>query len=148
MGNQASSNAESIDSVMTAIRRMVRRETRERFTDVNPINESRPRVAEPPVTAQKRRSTVSNKGNLPSKIFVLQPYMRVDVPRSKPEIMPDDATISHGADNADYSSMAQAGLDPNQVRNMVREVVEEQLRGDLGRQIMLSVKKDIMRTLT
>ena len=147
MGNSASSNAESIDSVMTAIRRMVRHETRERFSDVKPISETRPRVTEPPLTASKPRPRVSNPDKLPSKIFVLQPYMRVDVPRSKPEIFAKDEKIPPRS-NDDSFAVADSDVDPDMLRQMVREVVEEQLRGDLGRQIMLSVKKDILRSLT
>ena len=147
MGNNASSNAESIDSVMTAIRRMVRSETRERFSDVKPVSETRPRVSEPPLTTPKRRPSVSNPDKLPSKIFVLQPYMRVDVPRSKPEIFTKDEKIPQRA-TEDSFAVADTSVDPDMLRQMVREVVEEQLRGDLGRQIMLSVKKDILRSLT
>ena len=146
MGNSASSNAESIDSVMTAIRRMVRHETRERFSDVKPIGETRPRVKEPPLTSRTRQPS-SNPDKLPSKIFVLQPYMRVDVPRSKPEIFTKEEKIPTRG-NDDSFAVADAGVDPDMLRQMVREVVEEQLRGDLGRQIMLSVKKDILRSLT
>lgn len=146
MGNSASSNAEGVDSVMTAIRRMVRNETRERFSDIKPIRDSRPRVEEPPLTA-KRRSSLSNPGNLPSKIFVLQPYMRVDVPRSKPEVFAKDERIPPRMSD-DSFAVADPAVDQDMLRQMVRDVVEEQLRGDLGRQIMLSVKKDLMRSLT
>lgn len=147
MGSSASSNAESLDSVMTAIRRMVRRETRERFSDVKPISETRLRVMEPPLTKPTRRASVSNPDKLPSKIFVLQPYMRVDVPRSKPEIFTKDEKIPPSF-TEDSFAVADTGVDPDMLRHMVREVVEEQLRGELGRQIMLSVKKDILHSLT
>ena len=151
MAETASSNAESIDSVMGAIRRMVRRETRERFSDVTPSGEVTPSEAraerheriEPSVSSKPKYiyRAAKNPGNLPTKILVLQPHMRVDIPR--------DTFRSYGQTrNSDGQKLRDVGVDPDVLRDVVKEVLEEQLRGDLGRQIVLSVKKDLMKLLT
>ncbi|MEE9454866.1 MAG: hypothetical protein V3V13_10855 [Paracoccaceae bacterium] len=137
-----------IHSVLSAIRSMVRKETRARFS------EPKPDVKKPDV---KIHSNGQDKAppvkNLPSKIFILQPYMRVDKP--SPEILDDNAKIPYDTPMPTSESFAIAdstivdgAIDPNMLRDMVREVVQEQLRGELGREIMLSVKKDMLKSLS
>lgn len=141
------SSGEGISDVMLAIRRMVHKETAARFDQPPKVSKPKPARVVKPVQARARPKTGTN---LPSKIFVLQPYMRVDIPKSKPEILDDDATIPHDTANPPYESFAIADpvIDENMLREMVREVVQEQLRGELGKQLMLSVKRDMLRSLT
>lgn len=130
------SSGERLGDVMSAIRKMVNKETAARFDQPPKVSKPVPARVEPamPVTVAKKTGT-----NLPSKIFVLQPYMRVDIPKPKPEILDDDAKIP-----GDLSAL----INEDVLRDMVREVVQEQLRGELGKQLMLSVKRDMVRALT
>lgn len=140
-------SGEGIGDVMSAIRRMVHKETASRFDQPPKVGKPKPARVVKPVQAKARQKTGTN---LPSKIFVLQPHMRVDIPRAKPEILDDDAKIPHDTANPPYESFAIADpvIDETMLREMVREVVQEQLRGELGKQLMLSVKRDMLRSLT
>ncbi len=153
MAETANSSAESIDSVMGAIRRMVRRETKARFSDIDSTGAVTPsratdllesRRVEPQVSSRPKYiyRAPKNPGNLPTKILVLQPHMRVDIPRDS----------YHGFYQSkrrnDAEKLRDVGVEPEMLRNVVREVLEEQLRGELGRQIVLSVKKDLVKLLS
>lgn len=141
-------SGEGLDDVMSAIRRMVHKETSARFDHPPKVAKPKPAhvVKSRPVGVARRKTGT----NLPSKIFILQPYMRVDIPKSKPEILDDDAKIPHDTANPPYESFAIAEpvIDENMLRDMVKEVVQEQLRGELGKQLILSMKRDILRSLT
>ncbi len=137
------SDGGDIHSVLSAIRSMVRKETRARFSDLKPD------VKRPDVKIHSNaQDKVAPVKNLPSKIFVLQPHMRVDNP--KPEILDDNAKIPYDApiSTSESFAIADTAIDPHMLRDMVREVVQEQLRGELGREIMLSVKKDMLKSLS
>ncbi len=142
------SSGEGLDDVMSAIRRMVHKETAARFDQPPKVSKPKPVHRAQPKPAKIVRKRTGT--NLPSKIFVLQPYMRVDIPKAEPEILDDDAKIPHDTANPPYESFAIADpvIDENMLREMVREVVQEQLRGELGKQLMLSVKRDMLRALT
>lgn len=134
-------------NVMSAIRRMVKSETAARFDQPPKVAKPTPVKTENPTAKVVKKTTGTN---LPSKILVLQPYMRVDIPKPQPEILDDDAKIPHDTANPPYESFAIADpiVDENMLRDMVREVVQEQLRGEMGKQLMLSVKREMMQSLT
>lgn len=127
--------------VMSAIRRMVHKETAARFDQPPKVSKPKPVRVEPAIPTTKAKTVVAKKTgtNLPSKIFVLQPHMRVDIPKPKPEILDDDAKIP-----GDLSAL----INEDVLRDMVRDVVQEQLRGELGKQLVLSIKRDMVRALT
>lgn len=155
------SGKEGIDSIMSAIRRMVRKETRSRVVpsvesakgagsaDTPQSAETAPEPPAAPSPAAPRRS-----------VLVLQPHMRVDrgqagqrpppKPDPKPaEILEEAEKIPHAPPLGPEDSFAIANpvVDEEMLREMVREVVQEQLRGEIGREIIRAMKLDLIRSL-
>ncbi len=161
------SGKEGIDSIMSAIRRMVRKETRSRVApsvesaktveaaDTPQSAETAPEPPAAPSPAAPRRS-----------VLVLQPHMRVDrgqagqrpppkpdpapKPDPKPaEILEEAEKIPHAPPSGPEDSFAIANpvVDEDMLREMVREVVQEQLRGEIGREIIRAMKLDLIRSL-
>lgn len=147
---------------------MVRKETKARFAetaaDVSPVSEKangrkEPALRASPVSAPDKPPEFVP--NLPSKIYILRPHMRVDEPKEQPfvepEILQDDADIPYDTPMSVSESFAIANtdVDEDMVRDMVRAEVREQLSGDLGRalvesikqELMIAVKKDLIKAL-
>ncbi len=138
------SGNEGLDSVLAAIRKMVRKETRSRM-DGAPA----PEVAEKP----EKRS-----------LLVLQPHMRVKKPpktetpepeaepekvSETPEILERTEEIPHAppVEPGESFAIANPAIDEEMLRDMVREVVREELRGEIGRDIVRAMKLDLIRAL-
>ena len=134
---------EDLSDVLSAIRNMVREETRAKFSDED----------EPQVTSKKvKPKTVVLKPSqqiLPAKIFVLYPHMRVNPPKPEVFILDKNARVPHDTPiPADDSfAIANPAMDEGLLRDIVREVVQEQLRGELGKEIMNAVKRDMVQLL-
>ncbi len=140
------SGNEGLDSVLAAIRKMVRKETRSRMDGA-----SAPEVAEKP---EKR------------PLLVLQPHMRVTEPpktgasepepeaepqkvSEAPEILERTEKIPHAPpiEPGESFAIANPAIDEEMLRDMVREVVREELRGEIGRDIVRAMKLDLIRAL-
>lgn len=125
------SGKEGIDSIMSAIRKMVSKETRSR--------------AAPPATA----APVAPPEKPKRAVLVLHPHMRVDKKIEQPEVMDAAEEIPHAPPLTIDESFAIANpvVDEDMLRQMVREVVQEQLRGEIGREIIRAMKMDLIRSL-
>jgi len=166
--NNNISDKPDVHSVLAAIKAMVRKETKARFSesasDVTPAPENTPARKEPslhaaPVSAPKKPPEFVP--NLPSKIYILLPHMRVDEPKEhpfvEPEILQDDAEIPYDTpiSVSESFAIANADVDEDMVRDIVRAEVREQLSGELGRalvesikqELMIAVKKDLIKAL-
>lgn len=142
----SSVNLESneLDSVLSSIRRKVEKETRDR---VSKRGKTERRSVTPKTRKTRAKSNSKNRvrsGNqsaatqkLPAKILVLRPHMRVDK-KVKPK-----APVSMN----DSLAIATPSIDDELLRDMVREVVQEQLRGELGQQLISTLKKEMVRSL-
>ena len=134
---------EDLSDVLSAIRNMVRNETRAKFSE----------TATPPIQLKKVKAKpvkqTMRQSNLPAKILVLYPHMRVK--KAKPEtlILDKSFRVPHDTPNLASESFAIANpvMDDGVLRDMVREVVQEQLRGELGREIIGAIKNDMMQLL-
>lgn len=84
-----------------------------------------------------------------AKVMILHPYMRVDIPKEKPEVLKDGADIPYDMPLPanDSFAIATPEVDEFMLRDMVREVVQQELRGDLGREIIKAMKKEVLLTL-
>lgn len=145
------SDADNVESVLSAIKNMVEKESEARFTDaldeevpfisvpVTKPKSSKPKAkikVKPKAKTKPKTSAKAKVHNLPSKIFILYPHMRVDKPKSEPEILNEQSETPF--DTVD------AVMSEDKLRNMVREVVKEQLRGELGLAIINAVKQDLL----
>ncbi len=134
---------EDLNDVLSAIRNMVRDETRAKFSE----------TATPPIQLKKVKpkpvKRVAHQANLPAKILVLHPHMRVK--KATPETLVLDKTsrIPHDTPNPAGESFAIANpvMDEGLLRDLVREVVQEQLRGELGKEIIGAIKRDMVQLL-
>lgn len=132
------SDQDDLTSILAAIRKMVREESRVQFSDSVDDSET-PSVEVPPVFTNK----------VVSKVLILYPHMRVDIPKVEPEILEDEAEIPYDTPMAASDSFAIANdFDDFVLRDMVREVVQQELRGDLGREIIEAMKKEVLLTLS
>jgi hypothetical protein len=129
---------EDINDVLSAIRNMVRDETRAKFSET-----ANPTAAPKPVKPTTRQP------NLPAKILILYPHMRVKTPKPKTIILGKDTRVPHGAPDlvGDSFAVANPVMDDDLLRDMVREVVQEQLRGELGKEIIGAIKRDMVQLL-
>ncbi len=153
-------NQEDLESVLDAIRTLVRKEARSRIDG---------RLLEMPVFEPERVLGITpdtRDGDTPPdapprrKIFVLQPHMRVHDAGDRDgddagaddagaDVLPDSEEIPHAPPLTSDESFAIANplVDEQVLREMVREVVQEQLRGDIGREIIRAMKMDLIRSL-
>lgn len=127
------SDEKDLSEILAAIRKMVRSETRANvseavFSDTKPDPE--PAKSEP---------------KLPSKILILRPHMRVYPDRPHTIILDDDMRVPHDTPIPanDSFAIADTAIDDHLLRDMVREVVQEQLRGELGKEIVGALKRDM-----
>jgi len=134
---------EELSDVLSAIRKMVGDETRAEFSDKTKP-QAKPEKAKPKPTMLK-----PSQRTLPAKIFVLQPYMRVNQPKPDVRKLNQKARVRHAhPDSVDESfAVAHASVDEGLLRDIVREVVQEQLRGELGKEIISAVKLDMIQLL-
>lgn len=134
---------ESLNDVLSAIRNMVREETRAKFSD----------TAEPQVLGGKNKPKAvepkTSQRNLPAKILVLHPHMRVKVSKPDVFILDKNARVPHDTPipSNDSFAVANPAMDEGLLREIVREVVQEQLRGELGKEIVNTVKRDMAQLL-
>jgi len=129
---------EDLTSVLAAIRKMVQQESRAQFSD-SVSDPDEPDVEVPPVFTS----------NVVSKVLILYPHMRVDIPKVKPEVLDDEAKIPYDSPIPAGESFAIANdVDDFVLRDMVRDIVQQELRGDLGREIIEAMKKDVLLSLT
>jgi hypothetical protein len=130
------SEKENLREVLSAIRNMVRDETRAKF----------PETAKPKPDLKKAAPSKPKKAdvkqNLPAKVLILHPHMRVT---PKVIILDAAARISpeKPATSREGVAIANLSIDEGILRDIVREVVREQLRGELGREIIGAVKQDV-----
>lgn len=159
------SGKENVDSVLSAIKDMVHKETTSRFKGtleeevpfLRDAAQSSEKSATPDadeklvfapgfnseyVPAPTLHSNPEPDHNVPSKIYVLQPYMRVDKKMPAPEILEPEPE-STGVMNVSFA-IGNATVDEDMLRGLVREVVQEQLRGELGREILNAVRMDLI----
>lgn len=131
---------EDLSDVLSAIRNMVREETRAKFSETATPLKAAKRVNPKPVSRQS---------NLPAKILILHPHMRVKKQKPKMIILDGNARVPHDTPNPIGESFAIANpvMDEGLLRDMVREVVQEQLRGELGKEIIGAIKRDMMQLL-
>jgi len=124
--------------VLSAIRNMVRDETRAKFSET-----ANPTAAPKPVKPKTRQP------NVPVKILILHPHMRVKTPKPETIILGEDARVPHDTPNpvGDSFAVANPVMDDDLLRDMVREVVQEQLRGELGKEIIGAIKRDMVQLL-
>lgn len=137
------SEKEDLSDVLSAIRSMVRDETRAKFSD-----DSSPKaVPEKP----KRKTLVLKRSQqkLPAKILFLHPHMRVKQPKPDVYVLDKNARVPHDIPIPMDESFAIANpvVDEGLLRDIVREVVQEQLRGELGQEIISAVKRDMVQLL-
>ncbi len=134
---------EDLSDVLSAIRNMVRDETRAKFSEAETPPIQLRKVKPEPVKQTTRQP------NLPAKIFILHPHMRVK--KNKPEtlILDKSFRVPHDTPNLAGESFAIANpvMDDGLLRDLVREVVQEQLRGELGKEIIGAIKHDMMQLL-
>ena len=131
------SDKEDLTSVLAAIREMVQEESRAQFSDS---------VGEAEESAAKAPPDFTN--TVVSKVLILRPHMRVDTPTPPPEVLKSEAEIPYDTPLPAGESFAIANdIDDYILRDMVREVVQEELRGDLGREIIEAMKKEVILTL-
>lgn len=118
---------------------MVQKETRAKISEeFQPVAEDAPI----PETSAPNR-------NLPSKILILRPQMRVYPSRQKTVILDKNMRVPHDSpvDAGDSFAISNPAIDEGMLREMVREVVQEQLRGELGKEIVGAIKRDIVMLL-
>ena len=134
---------EDLSDVLSAIREMVRDETRAKFS------ESEVPSGAPKKVRLKPEAKVASPNNLPSKIFILRPHMRVKKPDSEAFILDEDTRIPHDPPipMSESFAIANPAIDEGLLRDIVREVVQEQLRGELGKELINAVKRDMVLLL-
>jgi len=134
---------EDLNDVLSAIRNMVRDETRAKFSETA-TPQSTPKTAKPKPVKQ-----ATSQSNVPAKILILHPHMRVKKPSPKVIILDKNARVPHDASPVDGEnvSIADPLMYEGLLRDMVREVVQEQLRGELGKELIGSIKRDMVLLL-
>jgi len=131
---------EDLSDVLSAIRNMVRDETRAKFSDTSPS----------PIQLKKAKpAPATQPSNLPAKILILHPHMKVKIANPETLILDKSARVPHDMPNPAGESFAVANsvMDEGLLRDMVREVVQEQLRGELGKEIIGAIKRDMVQLL-
>ncbi len=134
---------EDLNDVLSAIRNMVRNETRAQFSE----------TATAPIQLKKvkpkRVKRAAHRSNLPAKILILHPHMRVKKANPETLILDKTARVPHDMPNpaSESFAIANSALDEGMLRDMVREVVQEQLRGELGKEIIGAIKSDMVQLL-
>ena len=118
--------SQDLNEVLSAIREMVQTEARASFeqTDDAVTPSTNVLILRPSMRVQPKTNN----------IFILRPSARVHV--ETPPAVPDDSF-----------SVASPAIDEGMLRDMVREVVQEQLRGELGREIISALKNDMVSLL-
>jgi len=128
-----------LSDVLSSIREMVQKETRAKISE-----ELQPAAEEKPAG-----NTSTSNRNLPSKILILRPHMRVYPSKRKTVILEKSMRVPHDTpiDSGDSFAIANPAIDEGMLRDMVREVVQEQLRGELGKEIVGAIKRDMVLLL-
>lgn len=134
---------EDLSDVLAAIRNMVREETRAKFSGEDDQHDA-PEKAKPKTVARK-----ATPQNLPAKILVLHPHMRVKPAKPDVYVLRKGARVPYDAPKSadDSFAVANPAMDEGLLRDIVREVVQEQLRGELGKEIVNAVKRDMVQLL-
>ena len=134
---------EDIDDVMSAIRNMVRKEMRANFSGNTPSQNVQEKVRLKPV------NKVPKRANLPAKVLILYPHMQINRPDPNVFVLDKSARVPHDTPIAidESFAIANTAIDEGLLRDIVREVVQEQLRGELGKEIVNAVKRDMVRLL-
>lgn len=134
---------EDLKDVLSAIRDMVRTETRAKFPETTSPSSNPEGVAQEPQKQTERRTAV------PAKVLILHPHMRVKKPAPKILILDKSTRVPHDVPNPAGESFAVANplMDEGLLRDLVREVVQEQLRGELGKEIIGAIKQDMVQLL-
>ena len=134
---------QDLNDVLSAIRNMVRDETRAKFSA----------TATPPIQLKKVKlepvEPAGRQTNLPAKILILHPHMKVKATKPKTLILDKASRVPHDTPNpaGDSFAIANPVMDEGLLRDMVREVVQEQLRGELGKEIIGAIKRDMVQLL-
>ena len=132
---------EDLDDVLSAIRNMVREETRAKFSETTTL----------PIQLKKVKPVkqAAHQPDLPAKILILQPHMRVKKATPKVLILDKSSRVPQDTLNPIGESFAVANtfMDEGLLRDMVREVVQEQLRGELGKELIGAIKRDMVQLL-
>lgn len=134
---------EDLNDVLSAIRKVVRDETRAKFSETAAPQSEPKKVKSRPV------KQAVHQPNVPAKLLILYPHMRVTKPKPEVIILDENARVPHDAPNSVGESFAVANpiMDEGMLRDMVREVVQEQLRGELGKEIIGAIKRDMVQLL-
>lgn len=127
---------EDLSSVLAAIRKMVHDETRANFT--MPEKAEKPEEAPPETPVKPAGTSLAN-------VYILRPHQRVAPPKPS-EILEEGDKLPYDEQLSDSFSIANP--DDDVLRDMVREVVQEQLRGDMGREIVAALKKEMLLALS
>lgn len=135
---------EDLNDVLSAIRKVVRDETRAKFSETAAPQSEPKKVKSKPV-----KQAVHQPNVVPAKVLILYPHMRVTKPKPKVLILDKNTRVPHDAPNSVGESFAIANpiMDEGMLRDMVREVVQEQLRGELGKEITDAIKRDMVQLL-
>ncbi len=131
---------EDLNDVLSAIRNMVRDETRAKFPETAITDEENgPEPATP----------TGRQPNLPANVLILHPHMRVTKAKPKILLLDKASRVPNTAPSpvGESFAIASAAMDEGMLRDMVREVVQEQLRGELGKEIVGAIKRDMMQLL-
>ena len=122
-----------LSDILSAIREMVHKDTRSSLSEI---------AATPSPAAPASSKT---EAKLPTKILILRPHMRVYAPSSETDVLDESTGIPHDTPFPanDSFAVANPAIDEHMLRDMVREVVQEQLRGELGKEIIGALKRDM-----
>ena len=134
---------ENLSDVLSAIRNMVREETRAKFSKTVTPKSTLKAVKSDPV------QQVASSPNVPAKILTLHPHMRAKKPTPKVIILDKNARVPQDESPivGENVSIADPLMYEGLLRDMVREVVQEQLRGELGNELIGSIKRDMVLLL-
>ena len=134
---------EDLNDVLSAIRKVVRDETRAKFSETAALQ------SEPQKDISKPVKQAVHQPNVPAKVLILYPHMRVTKPKPEILILDENTRVPYDAPNPVGESFAVADpiIDEGMLRDMVREVVQEQLRGELGKEITDAIKRDMVQLL-
>lgn len=127
--------SQELNEVLSAIREMVQTEARASFEQTDDAASADDGPVEQTVAATPSTNVLILRPSMrvepeKSNIFILRPSARVHV--ETPPVVQDDSF-----------SVASPAIDEGMLRDMVREVVQEQLRGELGREIISALKDDM-----
>lgn len=134
---------EDLNDVISAIRDMVMDETRAKFSESTVVKEATD------IRDEVGDTKSSDEPFLPSKILVLHPHMRVKTPEPEVYILGESARVTDEIPpSVDESfAVANTAIDEGMLRDMVREVVQEQLRGEIGQELVGAIKRDMAQLL-